>query len=73
MCSPAMTGGGAAGVGKGLGTGLTEAFTGMRVAREDMQQGKQATQDPRLMQIYEAFGASMPPSLPGPPGQVPRA
>lgn len=56
MCSPAMTGGGAAGVGKGLGTGLTQAFAGMRVAQEDIHQGKKPMQDPRVMQIYESLG-----------------
>lgn len=59
MCSPAMTGGGAAGVGEGLGTGLTEAFTGMRIAQEDIPQGKVPMQDPRLMQIYQTLGMPM--------------
>jgi len=56
MCSPAMTGGGAAGVGKGLGAGMTEAFTGIRVAQEDIHQGKAPMQDPRLMEIYGSLG-----------------
>lgn len=56
-----MTGGGAAGVGKGLGMGMTEALAASRIGREDVQQGKAATTDPRLMQIYEAIG------LPGQP------
>lgn len=64
MCSPAMTGGGAAGVGQGLGMGLTEAFTGMRIAQQDIPQGKVPMQDPRLMQIYESLGM---------PSQAPRA
>ena len=59
-----MTGGGAAGVGKGLGAGLTEAFAGMRIAREDVQQGRKPMQDPRMMQIYESLGM---------PSQAPRA
>lgn len=53
-------------VGKGLGTGLTDAFAGMRVARQDVQKGAQPMQDPRLMQIYGSLGMPTPPSLPGP-------
>ena len=62
MCSPAMTGGGAAGVGKGLGMGLTEALAASRIGREDIKQGKPVQADPRLMQIYETIGMPGRPS-----------
>jgi hypothetical protein len=57
-----MTGGGAAGVGKGLGMGLTEALAASRIAKEDVQQGKAMQADPRLMQIYETIGMPGQPS-----------
>jgi hypothetical protein len=57
-----MTGGGAAGVGKGLGMGLTEALSASRIAKEDVQQGKAVQADPRLMQIYETIGMPGRPS-----------
>lgn len=56
MCSPVMTGGGAVGVGTGLGQGMTKAMAAMRIANEDIPQGKTPMQDPRLMQIYETLG-----------------
>lgn len=55
MCSPAMVGGGASNFGKGLGTGISEAMAGMRVAREDVKQGTNPMQDPRIKQIYESM------------------
>lgn len=69
MCSPAMVGGGAANVGKGLGTGISEAMAGMRVAREDVKQGANPMQDPRIKQIYE----SMTPASSMGPTQAPKA
>lgn len=57
-----MTGQGGSVVGKGLGTGLTDAFAGMRIARQDVQQGKQPMEDPRLMQIYGSLGMPTPPA-----------
>jgi hypothetical protein len=51
-----MAGGGAAGVGTGLGQGMTEAMAAMRIAKEDIPQGKAPMQDPRLMQIYDTLG-----------------
>lgn len=53
MCSAALAGGGAGNVGTGLGMGISEAMTGMRVAREDVKQGASPMADPRISQIYQ--------------------
>ena len=67
MCSAAMTAGGGANVGMGLGTGITEAMPGMRIAREDVKQGTSPMADPRINQIYQSMTpASLPGRRPGP-------
>ena len=58
MCSPAMVGAGAGNVGKGLGTGISEAMAGMSIARQDIKQGTSPMQDPRIKAIYESMTPS---------------
>lgn len=55
MCSAAMTAGGGANVGMGLGMGISEAMAGMRIAREDVKQGTSPMADPRIKAIYQAM------------------
>lgn len=56
--------GGSKGVGKGLGTGMANAMSAMKIAQQDIPQGKVPMQDPRMMQIYQSLGM---------PSQAPRA
>jgi hypothetical protein len=58
-----MVGGGAGNVGMGLGTGISEAMAGMRIARQDIKQGASPMQDPRIKAIYDSM---TPTSFPGP-------
>lgn len=59
MCSPAMTGQGAANAGMGLGAGITQAMTGMSIARQDVQQGTSPMADPRLQSIYQSMNLGL--------------
>lgn len=55
MCSPAMVSGGASNFGKALGTGISKAMAGMSIVRQDIKQGANPMQDPRIKAIYESM------------------
>lgn len=58
MCSPAMVSGGASNFGKALGTGISKAMAGMSIVRQDIKQGANPMQDPRIKAIYESMTPS---------------